>query len=237
MMYRARSILSVSVLAAVLGTFAAEVPAQEPGDVSIDGAWQRVESNNSPADGMRIMVEGSSAVLTSTPAAISSSFANGDIVWMAIGPDGSLRVRGSDANYYDARMSFEGTDILHIDIDHTGAGYDQTWHRAGPSIDGDWVRVTQDGRGDDGLKVRVMGSTAEVRYLPPSVPGRIRVGSRLWQNIAADGALDVMGSDGAYRPARLTLDGDALHISGLPGGTQAWARPGAVDRVRTAPAP
>jgi CubicO group peptidase (beta-lactamase class C family) len=210
--------------------------AQSVGGQSLEGNWARVDSNYDPYDLMRIRVDANGAVLTAVPPAASDAYSVGLILWRGIQSDGSVQIRGSDGNYYPARINFEGSDVVHIDIQHTAPGDDQTWRRAGPSVDGDWERVAAEGAPEDGTQVRAQGAQASIRYLPSSAPRRYRVGTRLWRNIGADGAMEVLGSDGRYHPARVTLLGnDRLRIdSGSPSleSGQIWVRPGVVEAAR-----
>lgn len=212
--------------------------AQVVGGQSLQGNWIRIDSNNDPADNMRIRIDPNGGLLMAVPSAVGRSFKVGQILWRGIQSDGTLQIRGSDGNYYPARVTFQGTDIVQVDIQNTGAGNDQTWRRAGPSIDGNWVRIAAPGAPDDGIQVRVTGNQASIRYLPASAPRSLRVGGRLWQNISAGNTLDVMASDGRYYGAQFTLLGtDSLRIdsgSARVGSGLIWVRPGALNSARLA---
>lgn len=227
-----------SALIALLLLTPSPATAQVVAGQSLQGDWVRVDSNNDPNDRMRIRIDPNGALLTAVPPTVGRSFTVGLALWRGIQSDGSLQVRGSDGNYYPARLTFQGPDVVHIDIQHTGAGNDQTWSRAGPSIDGDWVRIAAPGVPDDGVQVRVAGSQASVRYLPASAPRSLRVGTQLWQSIGAGSTLQVMGGDGKYYTATYTLVGtDRVRIdSSSPqvGSGQIWVRPGAVNAARAA---
>lgn len=97
--------------------------------LDLEGEWIRRESNYGPNDGMRIAVSGGQAVLTFVPTTGHIEFHEGEVIWQNIEPGGTLRVLGSDDNYYSAQMKAEGSDRLHIDIRHNGPGNDQTWDR------------------------------------------------------------------------------------------------------------
>ena len=91
-------------------------------------------------------------------------------------------------------------------------------------------------RGDpqDGMRVRADGAEGAIRFLPPGAPRSFRVGSVLWRDVAAAGTVNVLGGDGAYVAARITLEGtDRLHVEGA-GFSQLWVRPGTEDAARTA---
>lgn len=205
---------------------------------SLAGDWVRTDSNNDPNDLMRITVSGSTAVLTSVPAPALPHWKVGDVLWQSIQANGTLRIRGSDGNYYPSTITWQGTDILHIDIQHTGAGNDQTWERAWPAIDGDWVQVAPSGSPMDGTRVQAQGRGGTIGYLPGSAPRRYRIGSRLWQNLSAGGAMQVLGSDGQYHPATVTvIDPNQLRIdSNAPqvASGQLWVRPSFVVAARAA---
>lgn len=97
--------------------------------LDLDGEWVRSESNNDPNDGMRIVVEGDRATITSVPETAGSAWREGETIWREIEGDGALRVLGSDDNYYAAELTAEGTQKLTLSIQHGGAGNDQTWVR------------------------------------------------------------------------------------------------------------
>lgn len=185
----------------------------------IQGNWVRVESNNPSNDGMRIRVEGDRATITAMPPRGSSRFHVGQVVWQDLSTfdsgSGSLEVRGSDGAYYLSEMTItEITGVrgqatrLAIDVDKENSpGNDQTWAYAGPSIDGDWVLV--DG-GNQGLRVRVDGDRATIRYVPGTAGRELRVGDLLWRNIGSgdrgdlagyQGRLEALSGGRSYRPA------------------------------------
>lgn len=199
---------------------------------TLTGDWVRVDSNNDPNDLMRISIGGTAAVLTSVPAPAAPYWKVGDVLWRAIQGSGKLEVRGSDGNYYDADMTMIGPDEIHLTIHLRTAGDDQQWRRAGPDINGDWVRVAPPGTPGDGTRIQVQGVGATVRYLPATAPQSLRVGSRIWQTIGASGGLQVLGSDGQHHPATWALVApdrvqiDAPSIAG--GAGQIWVRPGSV---------
>ena len=205
---------------------------------TLTGDWVRVDSNNDPNDLMRISISGAAAVLTSVPAPALPYWKVGDVLWRAIQGSGKLEVRGSDGNYYDADMSLNGPDEIRLTIHLRTAGDDQQWRRAGPDINGDWVRVAPPGTPGDGTRIQVQGLDATVRYLTATAPQVLRVGSRLWQGIGASGGLQVLGSDGQHHPAAWSLvapDRIQVDAPGLAGGPgQIWVRPASVAAARAA---
>jgi CubicO group peptidase (beta-lactamase class C family) len=204
---------------------------------SLQGDWVRSDSNYDPNDTMRIAIQGAQALLTAVPASVVQGFAVGQVLWRKIQSNGTLEVLGNNGSYYPAQLTFQGPDVVHVDIHHTAAGNDQTWTRAGPSIAGDWVRIAAPGTPDDGVQVRVAGNQASVRYLPATAPRSLRVGSKLWQNIGGN-TLQVLGRNGSYYQAQFTLIGtDRLRIdSNDPrvGSGLIWVRPRAVNAARLA---
>lgn len=135
------SILVVLLLLIACGLGCGEADSEEnqneenQGEVdALEGTWVRAESTNNPNDGMLVEVEGDRGVLTHVPDTASSSWSEGQEIWIeitAISEDSySLRVRGSDANYYPATLNFVDADKIEIDIAHTGDGSDQSWERA-----------------------------------------------------------------------------------------------------------
>lgn len=200
---------------------------------SLDGDWVRLESTYQPYDRMRITVAGNTATLTHVPSAALGGFRVGQSLWMAIKADGSLQVRGNDGGYYDGILRLEGPDSLHLTVQWSAAGNVQIWRRAGPSIDGEWVRVAP-GDPSDGMRIRVEQDQASIRFLPAAAPRPLRTGSRIWQGLRAGGALEVLGSGGRYESATVTPQGeDRLHVtrSGAFSG-ELWVRPSIADAAR-----
>jgi hypothetical protein len=204
----------------------------------LEGDWVRIGSNYDPNDQMRIRITRGQATLTRVPAGAHASFRTGQILWRGIQDDGTVHVRGSDGNYYPGTLVLGDGDLLTLSVDKSAQGNDQQWKRAGPSIDGDWERVAPSGTPEDGTQVRAQGTVGSIRFLPISAPRRYRVGTKLWQNVGAGGAMEVLGSDGQYHPVRVTLLGtDSLRIdsrSTSVGGGQLWVRPGAAAAARNA---
>ena len=99
--------------------------------VDLDGEWVRYESNNDPNDGTRIVVDGAQAVITHVPASANRSLREGDVLWRGLSADGSVRVRGSDGNFYPAQLEAPGPARLSLRVQHGGAGNAQTWVRGG----------------------------------------------------------------------------------------------------------
>jgi len=228
--------VSVSILTLlILSLSPRDASAQVIGGNTLQGDWVRVDSNNDPNDWMRITVN-VTAVLTSVPAAASPYWKAGDVLWQGIQNNGALRVRGSDGQYYDAMLTFNGPDEIHLDISMKTPGYDQTWRRAGPDISGDWVLVGPLGAPGAGTRINVQGTDATVGYLAASAPRVLRVGRTLWQQIGASGGLQALGSDNKYHAATWSLlapdriQVDATQIAGGPG--QIWVRPASVAAVR-----
>lgn len=205
--------------------------AQSVGGHSLQGDWVRVDSNYDPYDQMRIVLGTTGGVLTFIPAAATSSWKIGDVLWRGIQGNGSLHVMGNDGSYYPATMKLNGPDEIHLTIHHPAAGDDQMWRRAGPDINGDWVLVGPLGAPGAGTRIQVQGPEATVDYLAASAPRVLRVGRKLWQQIGPSG-LQVLGSDNQYHPATWTLVApdriqvDATQIAGGRG--QIWVRPASV---------
>lgn len=198
---------------------------------SIAGDWVRAESSYNPLDGMRISVEGTGARVTLVPEP-SRVFRAGQALWQSIGLDGSVRVRGSDGNYYSGKLSFDDK-YLHLDIDNSGIGTDQRWKRAGPSINGVWVRISPPGPSDQ-LRIRVAGDAGKIIYLPAGAPRKYRTGIRAWKDISEGGAAMVMGSDGRYVSARITLESsDRLRVDIPSRVSEVWVRRGSENTVTT----
>ena len=233
---RAPRRLALTLLASLLA-----VPTLAEGQVvsgqTIAGDWVRFDSNNDPNDLMRITISGTGAVLTSVPAPAAPHWKVGDVLWQGITSAGKLRVRGSDGNYYDADMTLNGPDEIHLTIHLRTAGDDQTWRRAGPDISGDWVRVAPPGTPGAGTRIQVQGTDASVRYITATAPQVLRIGSRIWQTIGASGGLQVLGDDNRHHAATWTLVApDRIHVDApaIAGGAgQIWVRPGSVAAAQT----
>jgi hypothetical protein len=207
----------------------ADRPAEEVDVDQFQGNWIRVESNNPRNNGMRIRIEGERATITAMPPRGSSRLRVGQVIWDDVSYDGSLGVRGSDGAFYPSRLTMDGSNRMQLDIDlENSPGNDQTWERAGPSIDGDWV-LTRDRKegneGDVGLRIRVEGDRATIRYVPVTAGREFRVGDLLWRNIdsgdrsdldSREGRLEALSGGGSYEPAlyvrRTKRDGGALNI-------------------------
>lgn len=99
---------------------------------SLEGEWVRIGNYYDPHDRMRIQVSGDQATLTYVPeTADRGAWREGDLIWQGISSDGSLDVLGSNDRYYDARLAFDGSNRLDIDVLYNGVGNDQTWERSG----------------------------------------------------------------------------------------------------------
>jgi CubicO group peptidase (beta-lactamase class C family) len=132
----------------------------EPPPVTVEGLelggeWVRTESTYDPNDGMRVEFGNGRATITSRPEGANAAFTVGAVIWRDVEPDGSLRVLGSDNNYYPARIEAAGAGRIALQVQHGGAGSTQTWSRAascwsddrlagGPSAPDIWVRFTTD---------------------------------------------------------------------------------------------
>lgn len=216
----------------------ADTPVSE---LALDGDWVRRDSNNPRNNGMRISVRGDRATLTAMPPTGSRRFQAGQVLWRDLTGDGTVEVRGSDGGYYPARLNLDGPDRLHIDVDHNGPGNDQTWVRAGPSIDGDWVLVdASDGR-NESLRVAVQGDRAAVAYVPATAERGIRTGTVLWREIGAGderhlGRLESLADGRTYESARFRLlDEDRLRVVFDVGGdVQLWTRPEVAEELAAA---
>jgi hypothetical protein len=196
----------------------------------LTGDWVRVESNHVPNNGMRIRFEGDRATLTAMPPAGDRNFRVGQVLWKDALPDGALEVVGSDGAYYSSLLTFEGPDRLHIDVDRENSpGNDQTWERAGPSIDGVWVLRAGTEPANLGLQVQVTGGEGRIRFLPASVTARLRVGNLLWRAIRGGGNMEAR-VNGGYQAARVdVVDQDRLRVSiNLASGAveETWVRRG-----------
>ncbi len=241
-----RTVRTTRILSALLVGLVSANPliAQVVSGHTLTGDWVRVVSNNNPNDRMRIAISGTGGVLTQVPGPARPHWKTGQTLWQGIQTNGSLQVLGSDGNYYQATMTLNGPDELKLAIQLRTAGDDQTWRRAGPNIDGDWVRVAPPGTPGDGTRIQVQGVAASVRYLTATAPRVLRVGSRIWQGIGASGGLAALGSDAKYHPSTWSLIApDRLQVNApaLAGGSgQIWVRPAAVasarGAVRTPPA-
>lgn len=192
---------------------------------TLQGNWRRFDSNNPPNDGMRAVVQGERATLTFMPSGGSQRFREGDVLWQDISPDGTLQVLGSNGQYYSARMTLDG-DRINIDVEYNGPGNDQTWNRAGPSLDGEWVLRNSGDGANEGMRILVRGDRATLRYLPANASGRYRVGDVLWQGIGREDLQALTPSrDYASSGYRLTAGG-RLRVE-MDGVVQLWLRPGA----------
>lgn len=198
---------------------------------ALAGSWIRVDSNNDPNDGMRIHFDGRQATLVAMPPSGHRSFQVGQVLWQDIEPDLNLKVRGSDGGYYPSLITMDGPDRLHIDVDRANSpGNDQTWERAGPTIDGVWVLSTASDGADVGLQIQVRGDEAEVRYIPAGSTSDIRVGNALWRTIRGGGVMEARAGGRTYHAARVEVrDEDRLSVEiQVPGAMvrQGWVRRG-----------
>lgn len=197
--------------------------------------WVRVGGDNPRYEGMRIRIEGGRATLTAMPSTGPTSFQVGQVLWRGVAGEGAVEVRGSDGAYYASQLSADGPDRLNIDVEHNGRGNDQTWERAGPTIDGEWVLVAGGGEGYEGIRVHVDGDRATVRYVPPSAPRAFRVGDLLWRGIGARGDLEALSGSRSYRSGKASLVGDGRLrvVIDADGTLERWARPDAARELLT----
>jgi hypothetical protein len=183
------------------------------------GAWERTASNNTSFDGMQVVGSGDRALLIESS---GSPFQIGDVVWRNLvdsPPAIQLEVLGSDFNYYGAELTAAGLDSLTLDIAAAGSGNEQTWTEINSSgceqlvtsdiVCGLWTRTSSNNTQLDGMTLRVRNGQGVVAALPSGVDG-FSVGDTLWRGITAGArgySLDVLGTDGNYYPAAITLDG------------------------------
>lgn len=191
----------------------------------LGGNWLRVGGNNPANDGMRMRIEGSSGTLTHMPPAAIGGFRVGQEMWKEIAQDGTLEVVGSDGRYYDSKITWDGPHRFHLDIDRAASpGNDQTWDRAGPSIDGEWRLTGPASSPDAGIRVQVEGTKATIKYLGPTSSRWLRTGTIIWREIRG-GGLEAQVGSGRYAPATIELRGDdTLVLDFGKGVTQTWTR-------------
>jgi hypothetical protein len=201
---------------------------------ALQGNWIRAGSNYNPNDQMRITIAGGQATLTRVPTTVHTAFRVGQALWMGIAPDGTLRVRGSDGAYYPGQVRLVGADSLVLAVGHTGAGNDQAWRRGGPTVDGEWVRIAPGDPTADGMRVLADQDKGTIRFLPAEAPRSLRIGTRIWSEIGAGGAVQLLDAGGRYLAATIKLEGtDRLRVE-VPGRDepQLWVRPAAVAAAR-----
>ena len=203
-------------------------------DVSaLDGTWVRWGSNYDPNDQMRIEVRNGQAKLLRVPITGDPGFKVGQRLWVGIAPDATLRVRANNGSYHPAQITLNGNE-LRLQVKAQDPGNAQVWRRGGPTIDGDWVRIAPGDPTADGMRLAADQDRGIIRFLPAEASRRLRIGSRLWQEVGAGGAMQLMTPNGAYQPAVLRLQGsDTLwvetdHLSE----PQLWVRPGIVAAGR-----
>jgi len=151
-------VVDLGALSRFFGIPAAPDPEPSPGTeggLDLDGEWVRTESTYDPHDGMRILVEGDRATITSRPASSLAAFAVGAVLWRDLEASGEVRVLGSDNNYYPGEISAAGVGQISLEVGRGGAGATQTWSRAagcwaddavagGPTAADIWVRFPTD---------------------------------------------------------------------------------------------
>lgn len=96
---------------------------------------------------------------------------------------------------------------------------------------GSWLRVDGNNPANDGMRMRIEGATASLTFMPATGIGGFRVGQEMWKEIAPDGTLNVVGSDGRYYHSKITWDGpDRFDLDidrdASPGNDQTWERAG-----------
>jgi len=96
------------------------------------------------------------------------------------------------------------------------------------ALEGEWVRSESNHDPNDGMKIRVEGDRAVLTFVPETAHSAWREGNTVWREIAADGAVRVLGSDGNYYPGEITAEGpDRLTLAVAHGGAgndQTWIR-------------
>jgi hypothetical protein len=198
------------------------------------GLWSRLTSSNSSLDGIEVRIAGGSAIVTD-PA--NSWLEEGAVVWQNITEgtgEFTLDVRGSDGIYYGATLVALDADTLELTVNVSASGNQQTWVRVNDvGCDtpaelacGVWERSASSNPNNDGMRIRVEGSTARVTDQANSP---FAVGKVLWRNIVSTDTglgLEVLGTDNNYYPGVLTATGVdvlALTIDAAGAGTsQSW---------------
>ena len=102
-----------------------------------------------------------------------------------------------------------------------------------PPIGGVWVRSESTYDPNDTMEIGVDGGQATIRHAPEGATAAHREGAVVWRDIqptvGCAYSLRVLGSNGAYYPALLGLDGDQLELvvqhDGV-GSSQTWRRTG-----------
>lgn len=219
------------VMAGLTMAWATSALAQIELVASLDGEWVRVDSTYSPNDTMRVRIEQGQATILRVPPTVARNFTTGRQLWKGIGRDGSVQVLGSDGNYHPGVLELKGSDELRLSVKRAASGDAQVWRRAGPAIDGEWVRIAVGDRPADRLRIEARPGEAAIRFLPAAAARHLRVGSRYWQGITT-GTLEVLGDDGRYRLVKYTLgpDGQRLCVhSGVQPGEELWVRPGSEE--------
>jgi CubicO group peptidase (beta-lactamase class C family) len=201
--------------------------------LSLDGNWVRLGSNYDPNDQMRIEVRNGQAKLLRVPATVDRGFKVGQRLWVGIADDATLRVRANNGSYHPARMRVTGNE-LRLQVESENPGNEQVWTRGGPTIDGDWVRIAPGDATADGMRLAADQDRGIIRFLPAEASRRLRIGSRLWQEVGAGGAMQLLTPTGAYQPAILRLQGaDTLWVEAKGiGEQQLWVRPGIAAAAR-----
>ncbi len=200
---------------------------------SLDGNWIRWNSNYDPNDQMRIEVRNGQAKLLRVPITVATGFKVGQLLWVGIAADATLRVRANNGSYYPAELTLDGNE-LRVQVQSQNPGNAQIWRRGGPTIDGDWVRIAPGDPTADGMRLAADQDRGIIRFLPAEASRRLRIGSRLWQEVGAGGAMQLLTPTGAYQPAVLRLQGtDSLWVeTDETTEPQLWVRPGIVNDAR-----
>jgi len=103
-------------------------------------------------------------------------------------------------------------------------------------LDGEWVRLVSSYEPNDRMRVEVADGQGVIAFRPTAALANFTEGRVLWRNVDwyvanRSGALEILGSDDNYYPARFEVVGDRLHIQVDQGGTgaeQTWNRGGAI---------
>lgn len=221
----------IAVLQAMVAGLMLALPAPSPAQVasvaSLEGEWIRVDSTYAPNDTMRIGIVKGEATLLTVPKSVASNFVVGRRLWMEIRPDGSVQVLGSDGSYHPGVLTLEGTDVLRLSVKRQAAGDAQVWRRAGPAIDGAWVRAAVGNQPGDRMRIEVRPGEAAIRFLPANAARHLRVGTRYWREIRA-ATLEVLGDDGGYQSGeyRADLERQQLCVWTAGRSVELWVRPG-----------
>ena len=224
------------------------VPREVPDEFDITGTWERVESNNSSLNGMRVTVNGdeTEGEIVSSP---SSSFPEGNLKWKDM-----VKVSEheyifsdlfSDGTYVDSISIFiiaYGNELIIGNFHDSGSGSFQRWERVDfqypededYDLIGNWERTKSNNPEVDGMIVAVDASQAygEITYSP--VESDFPTGAYKWDEIEKENknnrfVIQDLNSAGVYTESRLfiTAKGKELVIGTFntnAGSFQKWTR-------------